>query len=157
SAWGPSGVRLLGRFCHADERLRRLVSEHLREEERALGPEVVAAEIVHLPDGRTGNVLCRPTLRDHEIPFLGRSGAPTDRQIPSSDLMVSVGGGRVVLRSARLGVRVVPRLSVAHNFAGHGVSVYRFLCRLQEDGVAGALVWDWGPFESRPFLPRVTY
>lgn len=53
---GPSGATLLGRFCHADPTLHQLVREHLRREE-SLRPDAVFAEVVHLPAGRTGNIL----------------------------------------------------------------------------------------------------
>jgi thiopeptide-type bacteriocin biosynthesis protein len=150
---GPSGARLLGRFCHADPQLCRLVAEHLQAEE-VLQPDAVFAEIVHLAEGRLGNILARPILRGYEIPYLGRAGVPAERQIPVTDLLVSVAGERIILRSARLGRRVVPRLTSAHNYhATQGL--YRFLCALQADGTAGELSWDWGPLRSAPFLPRV--
>jgi hypothetical protein len=136
-ASGPSGARLLGRFCHADAELRQLVQQHVQAEE-ALQPEAVFAEIVHLPEGRLGNILARPVLRSYEIPYLGTAGVPADRQIPVTDLRVRVEGGRIVLRSARLNRRVLPRLTSAHNFhAGRGI--YRFLCALQSQGTAGEL------------------
>jgi thiopeptide-type bacteriocin biosynthesis protein len=152
---GPSGARILGRFCHADPQLHRCVEEHLRAEE-ALRPGVVFAEIVHLPQGRIGNILARPVLRDYEIPYLGRSGAPPERQIPVSDLRVSVEGPRIVLRSARLGQEVVPRLTSAHNFVRGSLGVYRFLCMLQSQSVLGGTAWGWGALDGAPFLPRVT-
>ncbi|MFN2543428.1 MAG: lantibiotic dehydratase [Actinomycetota bacterium] len=150
---GPSGARLLGRFCHADPELRSRVEEHLQQEE-ALDPHAVFAEIVHLPEGRIGNVLLRPVLRDHEIPYLGRSGAPPDRQLPVSDLLVTVEGERVLLRSRRLGRRVVPRLTAAHNFDLPSLPVYRFLCSLQSHGVSRP-TWTWGALAEEEFLPRV--
>jgi lantibiotic biosynthesis protein len=152
---GPSGARVLGRFCHADPDLAALVRAHLAAEE-ARRPDPVFAEIVHMPEGRVGNILCRPLLREYEIPFLGRSGAPADRQIPVTDLMVSVRDDRVVLRSRRLGREVVPRLTNAHNYGRRSLGLYRFLCRLQTQGVATSLGWDWGPLDDAPFLPRVT-
>jgi thiopeptide-type bacteriocin biosynthesis protein len=155
NAGGPSGARLLGRFCHADAELSRQTAEHLRAEE-ALRPDAVFAEIVHLPQGRIGNILARPVLREYEIPFLGRSGAPPDRQIPVTDLRVSVEGQRIVLRSARLGKEVVPRMTSAHNFVRGSLGVYRFLCTLQSQGTLGGVSWGWGPLDSAPFLPRVT-
>ncbi|MFL6194040.1 MAG: lantibiotic dehydratase [Thermoanaerobaculia bacterium] len=155
NAGGPSGARLLGRFCHADPVLSRHVEEHLRAEE-ALRPDAVFAEIVHLPQGRIGNILARPVLREHEIPFLGRSGAPPEGQIPVSDLRVSVEGSRVVLRSARLGKEVIPRLTSAHNFVRGSLGVYRFLCTLQQQNMLGGVSWSWGPLDGAPFLPRVT-
>ena len=92
-AAGPSGATMLGRFCHADPELADRVKKHLRDEE-SLRPDAVFAEVVHLPDGRVGNIACRPTLREFEIPYHGRSGAR--RQADSShDLMVSVADDRV--------------------------------------------------------------
>src|SRR5947199_31724 len=155
NAGGPSGARLLGRFCHADAGLATQVEEHLRAEE-AHRPDAIYAEVVHLPQGRIGNILARPVLREYEIPFLGRSGAPPERQIPVSDLRVSVEGSRVVLRSARLGKEVIPRLTSAHNFWRGSLGVYRFLCTLQSQGTLGGVSWGWGPLDSAPFLPRVT-
>ncbi|HEX5716871.1 MAG TPA: lantibiotic dehydratase [Thermoanaerobaculia bacterium] len=152
-AGGPSGARLLGRFCHADPELEARVREHLEAEEAAR-PGAVFAEIVHLPQGRIGNILMRPVLRAYEIPFLGRSGAPPERQIPLTDLAVTVADKRIVLRSERLGREVIPRLTSAHNFS-LGLGIYRFLCSLQGQGVLGGVGWSWGPLESAAFLPRV--
>ena len=154
NAYGPSGAQLLGRFCHADEALHRRVEEHLRREE-AMQPEAIFAEIVHLPEGRIGNILARPTLRQHEIPFLGRSGVPEERQIPAADLLVSVSGQEILLHSARLGRRVIPRMTTAHNYSSRSLGVYRFLCSLQAQGVTPNLGWSWGGLESAAFLPRV--
>ena len=152
SVGGPSGVNLLGRFCHADEEIHQKVEQHLREEERH-DPESIYAEIVHLPQGRLGNVLLRPVLRSHEITFLGRSGASQDHQIPITDLLVSSEARQIVLHSQKFGRRVIPRLTSAHNFNYQTLGIYRFLGLLQ--GQAG-LRWNWGPFGAAPFLPRVT-
>jgi thiopeptide-type bacteriocin biosynthesis protein len=152
---GGSGVRLLGRFCHSDAELHQQVSAHLRREE-AQRPDAVFAEVVHLPDGRLGNILCRPVLRSHEIEYLGRSGAPPERLIPLSDLVVAVRGGRVVLRSRRLDREVLPRLTTAHDYATRSLAIYRFLCAVQSQGAAAGLAWQWGALAGAPFLPRVT-
>jgi lantibiotic biosynthesis protein len=151
---GPPGALMLGRFCHADQTLHEFVRAQLQAEE-ACRPERLFAEIVHLPDGRTGNILCRPVLREHEIPYLGRSGAPAERQIPVTDLLVSVRNDRVVLRSRRLGREVVPRLTTAHDEDWRNLGVYRFLCALQRQDAVSELSWDWGPLREAPFLPRV--
>ena len=58
---------------------------HLRAEE-AHAPGVVFAELVHLPEGRIGNILARPVLRDYELVLLGRSGAPAERQLSVDEL-----------------------------------------------------------------------
>jgi lantibiotic biosynthesis protein len=150
---GPSGARLLGRFCHADPGLHAAVDEHLRAEE-ALDPEAIFAEIVHLPRARDVNVVARPVLRGYELACLGTSGAPPQKQLQLEDLLVSVEDGHVVLRSRRLGRRVVPRMTTAHNFGQRGVAVYRFLCHVQAQGTSGGAGF-WGPLADAPRLPRV--
>ena len=155
SAAAASGANLLGRFCHGDSLLHREVEGLLRAEE-SLQRDAVFAEIVHLPQGRVGNILARPVLREYEIPFLGRSGAPPERQLEPSDLSVSVQGSRIVLRSARLGREVIPRMTNAHNFQFQNLGLYRFLCSLQYQQRCGGLMWSWGPLAQLSFLPRVT-
>jgi thiopeptide-type bacteriocin biosynthesis protein len=154
SAGGPSGANLLGRFCHGDAALYACVRDHLRAEE-LLQPDAIFAEIVHLPEGRIGNVILRPRLREYEIPFLSRSHAPEDRRIALSDLLLSLDGDRIVLRSKRLGRAVIPRLTSAHNYRSSALPAYRFLCALQHQRTATMLSWSWGALESARFLPRV--
>ncbi len=150
---GPSGARILGRFCHASPEIEAMVRTHHAAEE-ALRPGAVFAEIVHLNEGRIGNILCRPVLRAHEIVYLGVSGAPLAQQIGIDDLEVSVRGDRIVLTSRRLDREVVPRLTTAHNFRLRSLGVYRFLCALASQDV-DLVGWTWGVLGSAPFLPRV--
>lgn len=152
---GPSGAVMLGRFCHADSDLEAATRAHLRAEE-ALRPDAVFAEVVHLPQGRMGNVICRPALRQHDLVFLGQSGVPSEHQIELSDLWLSVEQGRLVLRSQKLGREVIPRLTHAHNYFSLGLGAYRFLGQLQQQGVQN-LAFSWGPLAPAPFLPRVVH
>jgi thiopeptide-type bacteriocin biosynthesis protein len=149
---GPSGANIMGRFCHADPELYDRVIE-LIAVEQSFQPDAVFAEVVHLPDGRIGNVLARPPLRQFEIVYLGRSGVAEANRIPISDLLVSIVDGQVVLRSAKLQRRVLPRLTTMHNFS-RGLGIYRFLCNLQRQS---NLLWHWGALEYASFLPRVTH
>jgi thiopeptide-type bacteriocin biosynthesis protein len=149
------GAQMLGRFCHGSPEVDALTREALRAEE-AFHPDAVFAEIVHLPEGRVGNVLLRPVLRDYEIPYLGASGADPDKQIALDDLTVSVAGERVVVRSRRLGREVIPRMTTAHNYSSRSMTVYRFLCSHANQNV-GHAYWTWGVLDDMPFLPRVRH
>lgn len=152
---GVTGAALLGRFCQADKELHEHVRQHLRDEEVS-EQNVVYAEIVHLPEGRLGNIVCRPIFRDFEIPYLGRSGISEDRQLPASDLLITVTNGQVILFSRRLAKRVIPRLTAAHSFDTPGFPpVYRFLGYLQYLPRSEIRLFDWGPLAELPFLPRV--
>ncbi len=144
---GPSSARSFGRFCSEDPLMESLVRTALRDEE-AQHVGCIYAEIVYLPEGRLGNVLSRPTLRDYEIVYLGRSGASADKQLSPDDLLVGMRDGEIVLYSKRLKRRILPRLSSAHSYSNPNLSpIYRFLCDLQNQG--GVLVpnlrWDHWP------------
>ncbi|HEX8792990.1 MAG TPA: lantibiotic dehydratase, partial [Polyangiaceae bacterium] len=152
---GASAARLLGRFCYMSDELTESLRDHVREEE-AHRPDAIFAEIVHLPvEPRMGNILFRPVLRRHEIPFCAHPGVDEAQTIALSDLLVSVRAGRVVLRSARLGREIVPRLSSAHNMGPNNLGVYRFLGMLQSQGTLPGAAWNWGPLREAAFLPRV--
>lgn len=128
--YGPSGANLLGRFCHLNDDLQQHVREYLLCEEE-LSPEVIFAEVVHMPDGRPGNVISRPRLRKYEIVFLADTMSPQEMQIPIQDLYVFIEDNQVKLWSKRLGKQVIPRLTSAHNYSAGSLGVYRFLCMLQ--------------------------
>jgi lantibiotic biosynthesis protein len=154
-AGGPSGARVLGRFAHGHPDIDAIAREHIAAEE-ADDPDVVFAEIAHIPEGRMANVIARPVLRRFEIPCLGRSGAAPADQLPLADLEVCVAGNRVHLRSRKLGKRVLPRLSSAHNTQLSGVSAYRFLDALQMQEISVGAKWSWGSLaEVARFLPRL--
>lgn len=150
---GPSSANLLGRFCHGDAALLTKVKECLREEEQQ-DADVIYAEIVHLPESRTGNILMRPQLREYEIVYLGNGSVPAEKQFPITDLLVSIQHNKIVLRSRRYNKRVIPRLSTAHNYSRNSLPVYNFLCDLQTQTHAG---WQWHLPVQPAFLPRVTY
>lgn len=156
SCAGPSGVKLLARFCHANRQLRRLVQAQINAEQ-ATSPDALCAEIVHSPTPRADNVISRPAFREYDIPIFGRSGRERSRQLMLDDLTVSVRGGRIMVASRRLGRTVTPRLTCAHLFRQSPLAAYRFLAALQEQALAHVLTWSWGALEKSPWLPRVAF
>lgn len=153
---GPSAGNLMGRFANGDSEICRRTKEILEHEELE-NPDVIYAEIIHLPEPRVGNILLKPLLRQYEIPYVGKSGAPVERQIDIDDLFISIRNNQIILRSKRLNKRIIPRLTAAHNFSHNSLPVYKFLCDLQNQGLFYPLVWDWGVLSDFKHLPRVTY
>lgn len=153
---GPSAANLLGRFSHGDAGIAALTKAILKKEEEEY-PDAIYAEIVHLPQARTGNILLRPVLRQYEIPYVGLSGADKAYQITVDDLSVAVRNNEIILWSNRLNKRVIPRLTTAHNFGYNSLPMYKFLCDLQGQGMAYPNAWDWGNLSELKHLPRVVY
>lgn len=153
---GPSSSNLLGRFCYGSSEILENVKSYLADEEQ-VDPEVIFAEVVHLPQSKVGNILARPPLRRYEIPYISPSSVPVDRQIQPADIVVSVRDNEIVLRSTKLNRRIIPRLTSAHNYISNNLPVYKFLCDIQAQEKIPAEAWDWGVLESSPVLPRITY
>lgn len=151
---GPSGANLLGRFCHLDEQLLHQVKQYLKKEEN-LSPEAIFAEVVHMPDGRPGNVIARPSLRDYEIVFLADSTLDDNKQIAISDLYVFTEAGQVKLWSKKLNKQIIPRLTSAHNYSSHALGIYRFLCMLQHQQAELPHFSMPASFNQMEYVPRV--
>lgn len=156
SVWGPSANGLIGRFAHLDDSIETMC-DTIHEHEKALYPDKVLAEIIHLPQARTGNILYRKFQRDYEIPYLGNSSLDKEHQLDVSDLYVSVKRGKVILRSKRLNKEIIPRLGNAHNYSANALPIYHFLCDLQDQEQSG-LNFSWGSLQNEfDYLPRVNY
>jgi hypothetical protein len=141
---GSSAVNIIGRFAHASEEILSVAKE-ITKQEQAQNPEVILAEIVHLPENRVGNIILHPAFRQYEIPYLAKSSVESANQLTLDDLMVSVDimARKVILRSKRLQKEIVPRLSNAHNYIHNAVPVYRFLGDLQHQGQTNSVGINW--------------
>ena len=124
-----------------------------------MNPDVIFAEIVHLPESRIGNILLRPVLRQYEIPYLAKPGVSEEFAIRPDDLYVSVKNNRIVLRSKRLNREIIPRMSTAHNYSGQNpMPVYHFLCDMQHQNGRAGLGFHWNETAQQlDYLPRVVY
>ena len=97
SIGGVCAANLLGRFCHIDESIMALVKEIADFEQRQT-PDVIFAEISHLPESRIGNIASRPVFREHTLHYL--SNCEHDgTDIPISDLLLSIRQGRQIGRA----------------------------------------------------------
>src|SRR5690606_37661797 len=91
----------------------------------------ITAEIVHLPEDRTGNILYRYNTRKYEIPYLGLSSKNPENQILIDDLLIYVENDEIKIRSKKLNKEIMPKLSNAHNFASPQLlQFFIFLCDL---------------------------
>jgi hypothetical protein len=157
---GSSGnpAYLLGRFGFADPDSTQEWINQLIEEEKAAYPDTVFAEVVHLPEDRTGNVLQRPAFLDYEIPYLARSTKPRDQQIPVTDLLVAMENKRIVLYSATSGKTIHPYMTNAYNHQLGNLAVYKFLHRIQMQDANVTYNPDWGEVTRKaPFIPGIRF
>lgn len=120
---------ILGRFAFLpDKGIRRLFEKTALDEEQ-MNPDKIYAELVHLPEERTGNVLQRPASYSYEIPYLNSSLKPDSHQICTNSLSVSVVDDKVVLTTGTKKKQVVPCLNNAHNYESKQLPMYEFLVK----------------------------
>lgn len=155
-AGGSSAVNMLGRFAHASPAIAQLV-RHVADTEQARNPDVLLAEICHLPTNRTGNILQRPCLRAYELPYLAQSGAAPEARLALQHLTLRQRQGRLELRDARTGRRVIPRLGSSHNYTHEALPTYQLLCDLQTQGLQASLGVNWEAIAPHAtFRPRIS-
>lgn len=154
---GASAGNLLARFGFGSHALNKHLN-HITTHEQSLNKDKIIAEIVHLPQSRTGNILQRPAFRDYEIPYLAKSSLSKNQQVPITDITIAVKNNHIQLRSKSLNKTIEPRLTNAHNYAYNALPIYHFLCDLQTQNKRSSIGFSWNPIlQKLPFLPRVEY
>lgn len=154
---GCSAGNLIARFAYCDEEIASLV-EQITDSEQLVSADVALAEISHIPNSRVGNILYRPVMRGYEIDYLTNGVRNSRQSIPVSDLMVSVKGDSIILRSKSLNKIIVPRLTTAHNYYKGASPLYQFLCELQHEHCRAGLYFYWDDWENKlTYFPRVRY
>ncbi|MES2275989.1 MAG: thiopeptide-type bacteriocin biosynthesis protein [Bacteroidota bacterium] len=156
-AAGVSGLQLAGRFSiFSDDIHAQCIA--IAGAEQAANPDVIFADIGALSDGHVDNINRRRPVYDYEIPVNVCSALPLEQQLPPADLLLSIQGDELILESARLGKRVIPRLATAFNYQRCELSLFRLLGDLQYEGVQGSLAFDLPAlFPRLSFYPRVVY
>jgi len=157
SIGGATANSLIGRFTLFSNEVTDLTRK-ISESESHAHKDVIFADIEYLSDNHVDNINRRLQIYDYVIPINTYSALPLERQINPNDLMVSVSGNRVILESKTLDRRVIPRLSTAYNFNKAPLTIFRFLCDLQFDGLNSNFQFDLeGLFPGMSFYPSVQF
>ncbi|MBF4519155.1 lantibiotic dehydratase family protein [Flavobacterium sp. ANB] len=153
---GSSAANLLARFSYGHSGIGNFTNEITKYESDHLADKIVA-EIIHLPESRTGNVLKRPNFRPYEIPYLGQSGVGLHYQITIEDIILKMTTRRLCLWSKKHNREIIPRLTNAHNFSHNSLPVYQFLCDIQFENRKSSIGINTANMEKLfSFIPRIT-
>ncbi len=157
SVCGSTAATLLGRFANINTQINEMLSE-ISLNEAANNPDIIFAEIVHLPENRSGNVIMHPVFHQYEIPYLANASVKLENQISVNDLFISVVDNQLIMRSKRLNKAIIPRLSNAHNYVDDALPVYQFLCDLQHQNTYPFLNLDFDLIcNGLKYIPRITF
>lgn len=155
SAGGATANALIGRFTMENEGIEAYANEISNIEANA-NPEVIFFDIAYQLEQRVDNVNRRKLVYPSELPILCWS--TTSNPLDCSDILVSVVNDEVILRSKKLGKRLVPRIASAYNAKGTDLAVYRFLNDVQNQGIITNLGFKLSNFFPKlAFYPRVSF
>lgn len=152
---GNSFNQLAGRFTLASENFGQLSKEIATMEEEA-NPGVLFFDISYNAELTVDNVNRRLPIYRYELNILNYP--ETSITLPIDDIIVSVSGSEVILRSKKLGKRLVPRMASAYNYRRSKLPVFRFLYDLSFHGIIPDLSFDPAQLvKGRKYYPKVQF
>ncbi|MGY0037077.1 lantibiotic dehydratase [Pedobacter sp. NJ-S-72] len=152
---GVSGVELGARFGAPNEAIEQQL-KNICEQELSINNDFIFAEIAFSPANKTSNINQRGHFYPYEIPILTYSTRPEENTIKLNDLVISMSGDTILLRSVKLNKYVIPRFSSAYNTKLTTIPAFRFLCDLQHQGIKSSLVFSLEQlFPGLDYYPRV--
>lgn len=156
-AGGCTSAAILGRFTLFSDRVLE-EARYVAAMEEQINKEVIFAEISCFNDQHAANINSSAGIRAYEIPIGVHSTLKRENIIDLSDITVSIINDTIVLRSRKLNKTIIPRLSSAYNYGRSELSVFRFLCDLQHQGLKSNFNLDLKSLlPGLNFYPRVEY
>ncbi|RZK60250.1 MAG: hypothetical protein EOO91_02130 [Pedobacter sp.] len=146
---GCTANSLLGRFTLGNEEIENQGRE-IAEVEINANLDVLFFDIAYQAENKVDNVNRRKLLYPYELPIL--TWSDTKDPLDFGDLLVAVEHDEVILKSKKLGKRVIPRIASAYNYTRSDLAVYRFLCDIQSQGLLTNL-----SFKLQDFFPGLSH
>lgn len=148
SLGGCSATSLSGRFTHAGEAFHEHCIQLAAIEQRS-NPDVLFFDIAYSTGNVVDNVNRRKQIYPYQLSILNFD--TSDDPIAIDDLLISVRDGVLMLRSARLDKRLIPRLASAYNYIKSDLPLFRILCDIQQQSLVAHF-----PFKLRKLLPGLS-
>jgi len=146
---GSTANALSGRFTMASQAVLDHCIEISSLEAKA-NPDVLFFDVAYLVETNVDNVNRRKLLYEKQLSILNFDSSSDPLSL--EDLMISINGNEVILRSKKLNQRLVPRMASAYNYTRSDLSVFRLLCDLQHQNIQSSL-----NFSLEQFFPDLSY
>ncbi|MES2274985.1 MAG: thiopeptide-type bacteriocin biosynthesis protein [Bacteroidota bacterium] len=155
SIGGCTANALTGRFTMASDELT-LSGQHISSSESDANPDLIFFDIAYQAEKEVDNVNRRKQLYPYELPIL--TWSCHQATLCLDDILVAIRNSEIILWSKKYDKRLIPRIPSAYNYGRSDLSVYRFLCDLQHQGIKSDLSFNFQHFfPNLVHYPRVTY
>jgi len=152
---GSTANALSGRFTMASDNVYQHCKKIARLEQNA-NPDTLFFDVAYMVETNVDNINRRKLVYDSQLSILNFD--TSENPLTLDDIMLSVQGNEVVLRSKKLNKRIVPRMASAYNYSRSDLSVFRLLCDLQHQNIQTNLTLFLETlYPELPYYPRVQY
>ncbi|WP_316832650.1 thiopeptide-type bacteriocin biosynthesis protein [Pedobacter aquatilis] len=152
---GSTANALAGRFTMANTK----VYEHCKkiaQLEQSANPDVLLFDVAYMVETNVDNINRRKLVYENQLSILNFD--TSSNPITLDDVMLSVQGNEVILRSKKLNKRIVPRMASAYNYSRSDLSVFRLLCDLQHQHIQTNLtLFLENLYPELTYYPRLQY
>lgn len=146
---GSTANALLGRFTLCGAEFEQY-GHQISAVEIAANPDVIFFDIAYQAEKKVDNVNRRKQLYNYELPIL--TWSETASPLELTDIMVSIEKDQLILKSKKLGKRLMPRVASAYNYTRSDLGVYRFLCDIQNQNLLTSF-----SFKLQDFFPELDH
>lgn len=155
---GSTAISLMSRFSYLDQKIEDLCLE-ISKHEIKRNENCIIAEIRHVPELKSGNLLFNKCFRDFEIPCVTSSEKTSEKTILLSDIYIKINhNNKIELLSKKMGKKIIPKLSNSINYNRNSINVFRFLSDFQYQDDVQAIDFSWQNLSNLfNFFPRVNY
>ncbi|MDN3585120.1 thiopeptide-type bacteriocin biosynthesis protein [Pedobacter aquatilis] len=152
---GSTANALSGRFTLASDK----VLEHCKaigKIEESANPDIIFFDVAYMVETNVDNINRRKLVYNKQLSILNFDTSADPLTL--DDIMLSVQGSEIFLRSKSLNKRLVPRMASAYNYSRSDLSVFRLLCDLQHQNVQTNLtLFLENLFPELSYYPRIQY
>lgn len=152
---GSTANALSGRFTIASDNIYNHCKSISAIEQEA-NPDVLFFDVAYMVETNVDNINRRKLIYNKQLSILNFD--TSEDPITLEDVMLSVQGNDVILRSKKLNKRIVPRMASAYNYARSDLSIFRLLCDLQHQNIQTNLtLFIETLYPDLEYYPRIQY
>ncbi|RZK63367.1 MAG: hypothetical protein EOO85_31370, partial [Pedobacter sp.] len=152
---GTTANALSGRFTMASDKVLSHC-QNISSLEQSANPDILFFDVAYMVETNVDNINRRKLVYNHQLSILNFD--TSDDPLTLDDVMLSVQGNEVILRSKKYNKRIVPRMASAYNYSRSDLSVFRLLCDLQHQGIHPYLSISLEKlFPGKQYYPRIKY
>lgn len=152
---GITANGLSGRFTMANAEVENQ-SKLIAQIEQQANPDILFFDVAYMVEATIDNINRRKIIYGHQLSILNYD--TSEEPLLLNDIMISVRGSEIVLRSKKLNMRMVPKMASAYNYTRSDLSVFRLLCDLQHQNIATNLTLSLESlFPDLDYYPRLQF